>query len=80
MDERCDYCGGRWDRPGLDGCTDARHAAPTPAQRIVADIERELDGRRGLGWGSLDSDTAGDLRDRLAEIVAGHLAKLGRDA
>ena len=70
---RCDYCNGRWDRPGLDRCADARHAVPTLAQRIAAEIEHELDGRRGLSWGFLDDDIADEVRDAMAGIIEKHL-------
>jgi len=66
--ERCVYCEGRWDRPGLYDCKDGRHPPPTLAQRIVADIESEL-GNRRLGWGGIEAEVADELRDRLDEIV-----------
>lgn len=75
MNDRCDNCGGRWDRPGLYRCDEADHAAPSLAQRIVADIERELNGRKGLGWRGVGRDVAEALRDGLAAIVESHLKK-----
>lgn len=70
MNERCDNCGGRRDRPGLYDCRDWPHPWPTPAQRVVAAIERELRGRR-LGWGDLSDEVADELRDKLVAIAEG---------
>jgi hypothetical protein len=73
MSKRCDYCGGRWDRPGLDHCDNPKHPAATLAQTIVAEIEADLDGRRGVGWSGVDEDIADEIRDKLAAIVEKHL-------
>ena len=75
MNDRCDYCEGPWDRPGRDDCDDERHATPTLAQQIVAKIEWELHSRRNVGWQGVDEDIADQIRDKLAEIVGGYLAK-----
>lgn len=74
MGERCEECGGAWDRPGLFGYQGLGHAAPTQAQRIVHAIESELNSRRGLRWDRIDHDLAREIRDALAEIVGGYLA------
>lgn len=73
MSEECENCGGGWDRPGLNRCNDPQHVRPTLSQRIVADIERELNGRRGMKWGNFDDETLRGLRDKLASIVDGHI-------
>ena len=70
MSERCEECGGRFDRPGLYGCTDG-HVTPTPAQRIVQIVEHECNSRRGLHWSSVDEgDILDELRDTLADKIA----------
>ena len=70
--ELCLNCGGRLDRPGLFRCQDRRHVTPTLAQRILADIEHELNDRR-LGWARVHPDIAVVIRDRLAAIIDEHM-------
>jgi hypothetical protein len=72
----CEDCGGRWDRPGLYHCKKQRHVQPTLSQRIVADIEAEINDRRGIKWGSIDEETLVGLRDKLARIVDRHMADM----
>lgn len=70
----CDYCGGRLDRPGHRDCGDARHPEPDLAQRIVAIVESELDGRRGLKWSGVDEEILVELRDNLVRQIRAELA------
>jgi hypothetical protein len=73
MDDRCDDCGGRFNRPGRWKCT-GPHAVPDLAQQIVSVIDDELNSRRGLGWGDLDYETIDELEDKLASLVRARLA------
>jgi hypothetical protein len=74
-EDMCENCGGRVDRPGLYGCGATCHSAPSLAQRIVRAIERDMDGRRGMGLGGLDADLRVEIRDRWAAIVDEELAR-----
>jgi hypothetical protein len=69
--QRCTNCEGRIDRPGLMGCQDDPHPAPTISQRIVAAIEFDLTDRRGLKaeWAKIDEDTRDEIRDEWAKVV-----------
>ena len=71
----CADCEGRLDEPGLFGCQAGAHPAPDLAQRIVAAIEHDLSGRRGLRaeWAGIDEDIQYEIRRRWAEIVRGIL-------
>lgn len=62
--QRCEQCGGRFDRPGLFHCTDG-HPSPTTAQQIVAAVEDTIRSRRGLKgeWESINDDLQDDIRD-----------------
>ena len=76
MIERCENCGGRLDRPGLFQCNVDGHPEPTIAQTIVAAIEADLRGRRGLSgsFEDVDADVQDEIRDRWAELVREVLA------
>lgn len=69
--ERCKYCGGRLDRPGLFGCRRKPHPKPDTAQKIVAAIESDLRDRRGLRqeFEAIDDDIQDEIRDTWAAIV-----------
>lgn len=68
--DRCEECGGRFDRPGLFDCT-IRHPEPTQAQAIASVIEKDIRGRRGLKgeWESIDDDIQDDIRDEWARLI-----------
>lgn len=72
--DRCDYCDGRFDRPGLFGCESDRHSRPDLAQRIVAIVESEVSDRRGLKWSICDEEVAVELRDKLANQIRAELS------
>lgn len=69
--ERCDYCGGRLDRPSPITCRATDHPEPTTAQRVALAVERDLRGRRGLRqeWEQIDEDMQDEIRDEWAAIV-----------
>ena len=69
--DRCDECGGRYDRPGLFGCGVSRHPVCDFAQTIVALIEDDLRDRRGLRqeWEQIDEDTQDDIREVWSEKI-----------
>ncbi len=56
---RCDYCGGRLDRPGFSGC---------------ATVEAMLADRRGLSRRTLDHEVYDTLLDSVTEVVRTHLS------
>lgn len=68
-EDRCDECGGRYDRPGLFGCGVSRHPICDFAETIVALIEDDLSDRRGMGWGDIDDELKEEIRDVLAERI-----------
>lgn len=72
MDETCEECGGRFDRPGLFGCNDKAHPEATLPQKIAAAIEKDLCDRRGLRheWEQIEDEILCDIRDEWARIVA----------
>lgn len=69
-EQRCEDCGGRFDRPGLFAC-DTGHVQPDLAQRIVARIEADLCDRRGLrqAFEGVDEDIQDEIRDNWAAII-----------
>lgn len=71
----CSYCCGRFDRPGLHGCHDARHATPTLAQKIAAAIEYDLGDREGMEWDEIHEDDQQSIRDAWARIIEGIMDK-----
>lgn len=71
--DRCEECGGRFDRPGLYRCDDPRHPAPDLAQRIAAAIERDVNDRRGLKWTGIEEETQYHIRDKWAELIRAEL-------
>lgn len=76
MKQRCEECGGRFDRPGLFGCNDG-HVTPDLSQSIVAKIEHDLRDRRCLrqAFESIDDDQQDIIRDTWARIVRRGIAK-----
>lgn len=64
----CEDCGRSFERPSFySGCAEL-HPEPTKEQRIVEEIEQELDNRR-LGWVRLDEEIQQEIRDALALII-----------
>ncbi len=76
----CENCGGWLDRPALLGCDEPGHAEPTWSQQIVQAIERELDGRQGVGWSGVDPEIAEEIRDALARIIEDFEPEIRREA
>lgn len=72
MTERCENCGGRYDRPGRFHC-ETGHPSPTTEPRIVEEIIADLTDRSGMGWDDIDADTQDDIRDAWVKIVAEEL-------
>jgi hypothetical protein len=66
---RCQYCNRRWDRPASPGCVEGGHEPHTLPDRIVAEIEADLNDRRGLGIDTLDDDIQDDIRDKWVELI-----------
>lgn len=71
----CINCGGDFSRYGLFGCNKG-HKKPTLAERIVRDIESDLNDRRGMGLDNIDDETAWEIRDTWAKIITKHLRSL----
>ena len=71
----CADCGGKLSRYGLFGCKKG-HKKPTLAQRIVQDIEADMNDRRGMGLDNIDDDVAWEIRDKWAAIIVKHLRSL----
>ena len=77
MEERCEHCGVLLSRPGLFRCKKAAHPAPDLAQRIVAEIERDLRDRRGLRseWEAIDDEILDEIRDKWAALIRKELGR-----
>lgn len=68
-EERCEYCGRRFDRPSFyEPCAD-KHPKPDEAQILVEKISDEIHSRKGIGWDFLDSEIVDEIRDDLANTI-----------
>lgn len=71
IDDRCEYCGGRFDKPGFFDCDKDCHPVPDLAERIVRAIETDMNGRSGMGFDTIDidEDIQYEIRDKWVELV-----------
>ncbi len=66
----CPACGRHFDRPGFYGECESSHRRPSLAQRMVEQVERCLERRKGLyAIGELDADLQREIRDELEEVI-----------
>lgn len=67
-DERCEQCGGKFNRPGRYDCVEG-HPPRDIAWKIVAAIEDDLNDRRGFHLDGLGDD----LREHIQDVWLGKI-------
>lgn len=67
--EICEQCGWPFTRYGLFRCDDKRHAQPSIAEKCMIEIERDMNNRRGFGFGSFADDIQRKIRNKWIEII-----------
>lgn len=76
----CEYCGRDFSEQSLGCKLELKHPPNGPEETFVEDIASEINGRRGIGWDSLDQEVQREIRDKLREISRGAIDFYARQA